>query len=398
MVDDLSAFYTVDGEEQQQQQQGKGEGKGKGKAAAPDARFKLKRGMEEEEGDESSGSEDEEEEGEEQDGEEKEEEGTAGKKPPAVSRDEMEERLEYLNRLARGEASDASASTSDSSSSDDDQDGSSSDGDEEDGDDDDGGVIESRRLEAGPVPMGEATTRLAIMNVDWDHLKAVDLLGVLLSFKPAAGRVARVTVYRSDYGMARMAEEARLGPGFLLREEKEAAAEAAEPEAAEASLGSSDEDEDEEEGEEEEGGEDVDVEKLRAYEIQRLRYHFAVAECDAVATAAALYEEVDGLEFEASAAQLDARFVPDGVEFGGRPVRDEAAALPSNYGASSSSPLPGGVAVFVAVLLCVWLVARRALTLTHKAPTPRYTQRRAPVVRDQGAAGDERGVHVGPGG
>jgi hypothetical protein len=329
VVDDLSAFYTVDDDGEGEEGKGK-KGKKGGGAAAPDERFKLKAGMEEEDEDEPSESE------EEEDGEEQEEEeATGSKKKPAASRDEMEERLEYLNRLARGEASDASASTSDSSSDDEEGSGSSDDDGEGDEEGDDDGVIESRRLEAGPVPMGEATTRLAIMNVDWDHLKAVDLLGVLLSFKPASGKVARVTVYRSDYGIEKMAEEAKLGPGFL-REEKPPGQPEQEEEVVEAEASASSDSSSDEEVEE---GEDLDVEKLRAYEIQRLRYHFAVAECDSIATAAALYEEVDGLEFEASAAQLDARFVPDDVDFGGRPVRDEAAALPSNYGASCVSVL-----------------------------------------------------------
>lgn len=61
----------------------------------------------------------------------------------------MEDRLEYLNRLARGEVSDASVSTSDSSSEEDSSD------EEADSEDEEG--VESRRLEEGAVPMGEAT-------------------------------------------------------------------------------------------------------------------------------------------------------------------------------------------------------------------------------------------------
>jgi hypothetical protein len=61
----------------------------------------------------------------------------------------MEDRLEYLNRLARGEVSDASVSTSDSSSEEDSSD------EEVDSEDEEG--VESRRLEEGAVPMGEAT-------------------------------------------------------------------------------------------------------------------------------------------------------------------------------------------------------------------------------------------------
>lgn len=74
------------------------------------------------------------------------------------TRAEMEERLDYLNRLARGEVSDASTSSSEEEK----EGGDSSDESEEDGqvdddEEDDDDVIESRKLEDGPIPMGEAT-------------------------------------------------------------------------------------------------------------------------------------------------------------------------------------------------------------------------------------------------
>lgn len=54
------------------------------------------------------------------------------------------------------------------------------------------------------------------MNCDWEHVKAVDLLGVLQSFLPSGrGSIRSVTVYPSDFGLERMAEEERLGPSFL---------------------------------------------------------------------------------------------------------------------------------------------------------------------------------------
>lgn len=56
--------------------------------------------------------------------------------------------------------------------------------------------------------------------MDWQHISAVDILAVLRSFAPASkaaagaspGGVTRVTVYPSDYGLERMAEEAVTGP------------------------------------------------------------------------------------------------------------------------------------------------------------------------------------------
>eukprot|EP00955_Chlamydomonas_euryale_P018735 199920-Chlamydomonas_euryale.AAC.1 len=50
------------------------------------------------------------------------------------------------------------------------------------------------------------------------------------------------------------------------------------------------------------------------------RYYYAIAEFDSVATAATVYTECDGLEFERSACKFDLRFVPDEQSFEGRQV------------------------------------------------------------------------------
>ena len=50
------------------------------------------------------------------------------------------------------------------------------------------------------------------MDLDWDHVRASDVFAVLRSFVPKGGALVRVTVYPSDYGLQRMAEEAVLGP------------------------------------------------------------------------------------------------------------------------------------------------------------------------------------------
>eukprot|EP01107_Rhizomastix_libera_P014474 TRINITY_DN467_c1_g1_i2.p1 TRINITY_DN467_c1_g1~~TRINITY_DN467_c1_g1_i2.p1 ORF type:complete len:531 (-),score=198.28 TRINITY_DN467_c1_g1_i2:847-2241(-) len=74
----------------------------------------------------------------------------------------------------------------------------------------------------------------------------------------------------------------------------------------------------------------LNMEALRKYELQTLKYYFAIIECDSVATAKAIYEQCDGLEIEKTANIFDLRFVPDEQTFTREP-KERVTEVPTSY-------------------------------------------------------------------
>ncbi|KAI3838342.1 hypothetical protein MKX03_005470 [Papaver bracteatum] len=163
-----------------------------------------------------------------------------------------------------------------------------------DTDEDDGGYLEDEPEEPEEnIPVIEQETRrLAIVNMDWSQVRAADLFVLMSSFLPKSGQIMSVAVYPSEFGLKRMEEESVKGPIGLFDDDKV----------------QSGDDDDDVDGE-------IDVEKLRAYEKSRLRYYYAVVECDSSDTADHLYKSCDSTEFERTSNVLDLRFIADSMEF-----------------------------------------------------------------------------------
>lgn len=79
---------------------------------------------------------------------------------------------------------------------------------------------EPERIDADEnVELAEGvTSRLAIVNMDWSNVQAVDILAVLHTFAPPGGVVKKVTVYPSDIGVKMMALEATKGPQGIWKD------------------------------------------------------------------------------------------------------------------------------------------------------------------------------------
>ncbi|KAE9534928.1 hypothetical protein AGLY_008220 [Aphis glycines] len=147
----------------------------------------------------------------------------------------------------------------------------------------------------------EATSRLALCNMDWDRIQAADLMILFNSFLPSDGYIKSVTIYPSEFGMKRMQEEEVKGPPELISNNPK-------------EIGSSDDSD-----QEEEEGSKFHMEKLRKYQLARLKYYYAIIVCDSPGTAGKIYTDCDGIEYESSATRLDLRFVPDDTEFDQEP-------------------------------------------------------------------------------
>ena len=74
----------------------------------------------------------------------------------------------------------------------------------------------------------------------------------------------------------------------------------------------------------------IDMEKLRKYELQKLKYYYAVVECDSVRTSAAVYDACDQFEYETSSNALDLRFIPDEMTFTNAP-KETCDSIPDDY-------------------------------------------------------------------
>nr|CAD7392893.1 unnamed protein product [Timema cristinae] len=117
-------------------------------------------------------------------------------------------------------------------------------------------------LDHDAEPTDEITNRLAVCNMDWDNIRVSDLMVLFNSFLPANGIIKSVT---------------------------------------------------------NEEGNEYHMEKLRQYQLNKLKYYYAVVVCDSPATANKIYTECDGLEYESSSSKLDLRFIPDETTFDQEP-------------------------------------------------------------------------------
>ncbi|CAL4127306.1 unnamed protein product, partial [Meganyctiphanes norvegica] len=170
----------------------------------------------------------------------------------------------------------------------------------------------------------EETCQFAVCNMDWDRIKAADLMILFSSFCPREGDVKSVIIYPSEYGKQRMADEERYGPRELRNNskgKKKTDAERDLKDLEKLEKGKLNEDD---------GSTKKHFEALRRYQRNRLRYYYAVVVCDKVATASIIYKECDRQPFEGAGVLLDLRYIPEDMTFDEVP-HDICKEVPKTY-------------------------------------------------------------------
>ncbi|RXG69725.1 ESF1-like protein [Armadillidium vulgare] len=189
----------------------------------------------------------------------------------------------------------------------------------------------------------EETNRFAVCDMDWDNVKAVDLFVLFSSFIPAGNCLKKVVIYPSEYGKARMAEEEISGPQELVK-------------LATSINGKNNDDfsnlEKIKKGilDENDCASSVELEALRRYQRNRLKYYYAVVECDSVETARAIYKECDRSYFEVIGVTLDLRYIPSDMEFDEVP-HDVCEKIPASY---ESENITGATSISHAKPVLTW--------------------------------------------
>ena len=306
-----------------------------------------------------------------------------------IKNDDPESRIAYLTALSRGEV-DCSSTDSDSSSDDEDDNNVNSSDDESSSTSEDSiygtaGVLDPSKKGEEEVEITYDKSRfMAVCNMDWTNVRAVDLLAVISSFSPP-GAVKCVHVYPSDFGLQRMEKDKMFGPVGVWKKKKRQNNnnnvdvkeanhnDSSDSESSDNESNNSDnidntndentknnsndeaiDNNEESDSEEDEDGKednidekyqhfrenqdkvesDFDAEKLRAYEAAKLKYYFAVVEFTSVEASDIAYKELDGMEMGHSSSNIDFRSIPEG-DIGdvikGRECRDKASILPNNY-------------------------------------------------------------------
>ncbi len=164
--------------------------------------------------------------------------------------------------------------------------------------------------------------RLALTNMDWDNISATDLLALFTSLcKGGEMIVKKVQIFPSLYGIEQMKNDVLYGPPKDLFQTEE------QPKKSKRK-----------EDDDEENADAFDQKALRKYELDKMKYFYAVVHFNSGQTAERIYNEYNDYEFELSNIRLNLSFIADDLKFPQQP-KETATEIPPDYEFSASSSL-----------------------------------------------------------
>jgi hypothetical protein len=173
--------------------------------------------------------------------------------------------------------------------------------------------------------------RLAVTNLDWDSISAVDILVLFRSFCHAIGPSAtidKVKIYPSLFGIEQMKRDSLYGPPKEIFESKRTVDESHKLDEEREFIG----DDEYRLGENDDGR---NLAMLRKYEINKMKYYYAIVFCNSTKTAKKIFKEYNGYELELTNIKLNLSFVDDNLTFP-QEMKEEASEVPPGYSFDAS--------------------------------------------------------------
>jgi hypothetical protein len=147
--------------------------------------------------------------------------GAAADNKPKIDEPDIQavsaSRIAYLTAHSRGQidASSSSSEGEDSGDSDSDSDDDAS-GNDVDAPEENAGVFDRSARDADVELTEDPTRYLAVTNMDWTNVRALDIFALISSFV-ATGALRKVRVFVSDFGQEKMSSLERFGPTGLWK-------------------------------------------------------------------------------------------------------------------------------------------------------------------------------------
>jgi len=164
-----------------------------------------------------------------------------------------------------------------------------------------------------------------VTNLDWDAIGGKDIF-VLFSSFCTTGTIEKVEIYPSLFGTEQMARDSMYGPPKELFDNTAERSQVKRNRR----KGDSEYNPADEEFRLDENDNEANLARLRKYEINKMKYFYAIVTCNKRSTAAKIYEEYNGFEFELTSLKVNLSFVAKDQQFPQK-LHEVCTEVPATY-------------------------------------------------------------------